>query len=413
MAEPERESGMTSKEPWSIVLLRMLWLVCAVLLWLFWFASVPLFLERAAAGTLPTEVINGVSAAQLAAEDAAAWGTSTGTWAVINTLVSGVTFFVFSLVALLIWGRVHTGYGLLTAYVLLGAGSAFMGNAIYGAELSTTALVIWELGAVIWAVFFPWLYLFPDGRAVPRALLWVFVPLAGSFAALFLINLPNLVMQVEWRYASAIAGLQPVFDFLVIPLFVVTCAAQVYRYGRVSGPLEKAQTKWFVLGLLVAFLPTTVLDQFVDYPAELDTLTFMAIPLGIGISMLRYHLWDLDVVIRKTAVYATLTALLALVYFGSVLLLQNVFGTVAGKQSPAIIVMSTLLIAGLFAPVRARVQDTLDRRFFRKKYDAQQVLEAFAQTTRDETDMATLSDELARVVQDTMQPERVSIWLNS
>lgn len=403
---------MTRNEPLPTALLRALWLVCVVLLWLFWLASVPLFLQRAAAGTLPTVVINGTSAAQLAAEDAAAWGISIGRWAVINTLVSGVTFFVFSLVALLIWWRVHTGYGLLTAYVLLGAGSAFMSVAIYSAELSRTALTIWELGAVIWPFFFPWLYLFPNGRAVPRALLWVFVPLAGSFAALFLLNIPNLILQVEWRYADTIAGLQPIFDFLVIPLFVVVCAAQIYRYRRVSGPVEKAQTKWFVLGLLVAFLPTTVLSLFVNYPAELDTLTFMAIPLGLGVSILRYHLWDFDVVIRKTVVYAILTAVLALAYFGSVLLLQNVFGTVAGEQSPAIIVLSTLLIAALFAPVRGWVQETLDRRFFRKKYDAQQVLEAFARTTRDETELRALSAELARAVQETMQPDRVVIWLN-
>ncbi len=116
-------------------------------------------------------------------------------------------------------------------------------------------------------------------------------------------------------------------------------------------------------------------------------------------------------IIRKTLVYAMLTGLLALVYFGLVVLLQNVFESASGQQSPIAIVISTLVIAALFAPLRQRVQGVIDRRFFRKKYDAQQVLAQFAQTARDETDRNVLTAELVQVVQETMQPERVSIWL--
>ena len=140
-------------------------------------------------------------------------------------------------------------------------------------------------------------------------------------------------------------------------------------------------------------------------------VTMLLIPASIGIAILRYRLFDIDLIIRKTLQYAALSALLALVYFGSVVLLQTVVGQATDAQSPLVIVVSTLLIAALFAPLRKRVQTAVDRRFYRQKYDAQQVLAQFAITARDETDMDKLTAELVRVVQETMQPEQVSVWL--
>ena len=133
--------------------------------------------------------------------------------------------------------------------------------------------------------------------------------------------------------------------------------------------------------------------------------------LAIGVAMLRYRLYDVDLVIRRTLAYTLITAVLLLVYFGSVTLLTSLFSRVTGQQSALAIVISTLLIAALFNPLRRRVQDWIDRRFFRKKYDAQQVLAQFALFARDETDLDALTAELVRVVQDTMQPEHVSLWL--
>ncbi|MFZ1265107.1 MAG: hypothetical protein WAU95_01450, partial [Anaerolineae bacterium] len=150
--------------------------------------------------------------------------------------------------------------------------------------------------------------------------------------------------------------------------------------------------------------------QFVG--GSLQITIFALIPVTIGISMLRYHLWDVDVVIRRTLIYGALTGTLLAAYLFSILILQYLFRALTRQESSLAIVISTLAIAALSAPLRRRIQDAIDRRFFRKKYDAQRVLAQFAQTARDETDLDALTGELARVVQETLQPERVSVWLN-
>ncbi|RLT45057.1 MAG: hypothetical protein DWI57_01670 [Chloroflexi bacterium] len=217
-----------------------------------------------------------------------------------------------------------------------------------------------------------------------------------------------------------------IFIFSALPLFVI---GPFYRYRWRSTPIERQQIKWVVIAIGFAFslfaiavstvfwAPNgnpetdisfvTVFVQPIGWVASLQL-----IPIAIGISILRYRLFDIDIIIRKTLVYAALTGLLALVYFGGVVLLQRLFGSLTGvEQSPLAIVVSTLAIAALFTPLRRRVQDVIDRRFFRKKYNAQQVLAQFAITARDETDLAALTGELQRVVQETLQPEGVSVWL--
>jgi hypothetical protein len=142
----------------------------------------------------------------------------------------------------------------------------------------------------------------------------------------------------------------------------------------------------------------------------LSGLAAPVIGLGLAMAVLRYRLFDIEVIIRRTTGYAILTALLALVYFGSIVFLQRLLTPVTG-QSDIAVVLSTLLIAALFLPLRRRVQEVIDRRFFRRKYDAEKTLEAFAATVRNETDLDALTAELVRVIRETMEPESVSVWL--
>jgi hypothetical protein len=142
-------------------------------------------------------------------------------------------------------------------------------------------------------------------------------------------------------------------------------------------------------------------------------IAVVMIPISVGVAILRYRLFDIDIIIRKTVQYGVLTAVLGLVYYGSILLLQGLFTRVTGQESAVALVLSTLLVAALFNPLRQRVQAFIDRRFYRQKYDAQQVLAQFAQTARDEVDMEALQTELLRVVQETMQPQTITLWLKS
>jgi hypothetical protein len=145
--------------------------------------------------------------------------------------------------------------------------------------------------------------------------------------------------------------------------------------------------------------------------AVLGTLLPAMLPLAVGFSILRYRLWDIDLIIRRTLVYSFVTASLVIVYFGVVSLLQAVFSTTSGQSSPLSVVLSTLAIAALFNPLRIRFQDVVDKRFYRQKYNAEQALSGFAALARQETDLDILTGQVVEVVEQTVQPEQVSLWL--
>jgi len=186
------------------------------------------------------------------------------------------------------------------------------------------------------------------------------------------------------------------------------------RFRRSQG-VERAQMKWLVYtaGAVFSVFILAGLLGFAETP--LFGLAFLSIPvvfaMVIAAAILRYRLFDIDIIIRKTLQYALLTGMLALVYFGSVILLQSLTENLFGEQSPLVIVLSTLAIAALVGPLRVRIQDFIDRRFYRKKYNAERALAQFAATARDEVDMDQLNAALLRVVDETMQPESVSLWL--
>jgi hypothetical protein len=262
-------------------------------------------------------------------------------------------------------------------------------------------------GTVVAPALLTFTLLFPRPKRIIERHPWLaLLPLAyGGLLALFL--LAGGRAEAGW--------------FSTMGMFILSIASLIHAGFTQRDAASQAQLRWaissFVLGLALFLLNFPMAFGLITNETVIalfmiaQGLGFMVIGVGLAIAVLRYRLYDIDVIIRKTLVYTILTILLALVYFGLVILLQNLFESLSGEQSPIAIVISTLVIAALFAPLRRRVQAVIDRRFFRKKYDAQLVLASFAETARDETDMAQLTAELVLVVQETMQPEQVSLWL--
>jgi hypothetical protein len=323
------------------------------------------------------------------------------------------TVMSFAIGALIIWRRPEDRMALVVSLTLITFGATFF--------LPYPLLdlpLLWKLSAettsfVGSALLILFLYLFPDGRFVPRwTRLLVAVCIAGFVPISFFYDSVFFVFEY------------PVVNALLATSFVgVTVFAQVYRYRRVSGPAQRRQTRWVVFGIVTALggacalalldliFPTGVVSSLLGSTA----LFFFAflIPLSIGIAILRYRLFDIDILINRTLVYGLLSAILASVYFGGVVASQAVFHAVTGQeQQPQFaVVVSTLAIAGLFNPLRRRLQFFIDRRFYRRKYDAARTLEAFSARLREETDLEQLSAELLSVVRATMQPEQASLWL--
>jgi hypothetical protein len=259
--------------------------------------------------------------------------------------------------------------------------------------------------------------LFPSGRFVPRWTRWA----VGLFAAhdVFYWFFPDSILDI----ASSL----PPLDYAVLTtLACIAIGSQLYRYRYVSSPAERQQTKWVVFGMVSAGLGTVAfeipisgspLGQFDPLPALAIQAglfgTLSLIPLSIGVAIVYDRLWDIDIVIRRTLVYGTLTASLALVYFGSVALAENTFRALTneGKPPQLAVVVSTLVIAALFNPLRRRIKSLIDKRFYRSNYDARKTLEAFSATLSRETNLDALSDDLVTVVERTMQPAHVSLWL--
>jgi hypothetical protein len=266
------------------------------------------------------------------------------------------------------------------------------------------------------------LLLFPHGHLLsprwrPVAWLAAGVTVAGC-VLLALAPWDLLDAGVPGQNPFGIEGLRdigvavPIPIFLIgIPTMLLSVASLVLRFRRSRGE-ERQQMKWFVYaGVLVVgalFVPLLVPGAA---SSLLQLLVMPTLPVAAGVAILRYRLYDIDRIINRTLVYGVLTVTLVLIYVGSVIGLQYVLRALTGQESQLAVVASTLAIAALFNPLRRRLQSFIDRRFYRRKYDAAQVLADFGARLRDEVDLATLSDDMLTVVRETMQPARVSLWL--
>lgn len=274
---------------------------------------------------------------------------------------------------------------------------------------------------------------FPDGK--PPSPRWRILH-AWVVLSFILVNMELFAQKVPWTKVDGIVfgaplvdnpigflpvTLSPIFQLMapvgflsIIGMLLLAALAMLLRY-RSATPQVRAQIRWFVVGGVI-YVASLVASLFLmDYstllPGILSNLAILPLYLAIGIAITRYRLYDIDLIIRKTLQYTLLTGFLALIYFGSVLLLQNLVETLTGEGSPIVIVISTLGIVALFNPLRIRIQELIDRRFFRKKYDAEQTLAHFASAARDEVDLEALSSAVLSVVADTMHPDQVSMWL--
>ena len=281
---------------------------------------------------------------------------------------------------------------------------------------------IWVVFVGLVLVYF--VSLFPDGHFLsPRwrwvawlgaigiaalALTFAFYPGPLTSSASFVEN-PYGVGELENR----LVYIQVAFSLYLIPI-AAAAASLILRFRRARGE-ERQQLKWLasaaaLVGLSIVFQP---IFNEVKAAQVMTLITITAIPLASGFAIIKYRLYDIDIIINRTLVYGVLTATLAGTYFGSVVLLQMAFRGVTGQGNAVAIVISTLAIAALFIPLRRRIQGIIDRRFFRRRYDAALTLAAFADRMRDEVDVERLTGEPVEVVHQTMQPEHVSLSLRS
>lgn len=307
---------------------------------------------------------------------------------------------------------------LLYGVLLAGPAEFLAGQSLAGETLvQVFSMPLWALILILFCIF-------PDGRFVPRWTRWY-----------SLLLIPWSVTPAFWNpFEMDVTTAVPYMIVYTLPS-LVSPFAQIYRYQRVSNAVERQQTKWVVLGVTAFTLASSVITvilmavivRFIAPATRVPTLgssglalavrllwpvglTF--IPLSLTVAILRFRLWDIDLVIRRTLIYGVLTVLIVLVYFGVVVGLQTAFIALGGApRSELVTVLSTLTIAALFVPLRNRVQTAIDHRFYRRKYDAARTLAQFGENARHFVDLDGLTDGLLAVVDTTMQPAHASLWL--
>lgn len=326
---------------------------------------------------------------------------------------------VLSVAAMLLWRRSDDWMALLAAVtlILMPAVLTPISNGLPASFYGISHV----FGQAAFLALYLLIGLFPSGRFVPRWL-WLVILLDMLLEG---IGLPVPASGAE--LAQAIIG---AFNaLLILVTYASLIGGQIYRYRRLSTPAQRQQTKWVVFGVILTLLVNQLFWQPIIWiPAlnEPDSLyillagpdSFLMIcilAISFAIAILRYRLYEIDVIIRRTLIYGSLTAILAAVYVVGVVGVQSIVNSIAHKpdevSSPLLIVVTTLVIAALFQPLRRRIQRFIDRRFYRSRYDTRKTLDTFGMTLRQEVDLPMLTGRLVEVVTETMQPEHVSLWL--
>ncbi len=321
------------------------------------------------------------------------------------------------------WRRSDDWMAMLFALMLLTFGATIT-RSLYVLELvyPATAIpvhVVWGFGLYLWI---PVLFLFPTGRFVPP---WTWLLALACLPPLTVLLAPNFGELVHyfpdlppdgsvWRW------------WIVLPCIVVPggvgAFAQIFRYRRVSSPVERQQTKWVVFSFSGAFLigcfafgiPSLIWepDEWYGWMMMATTIPLSFIPITTAMAVLRYRLWDVDPLINRALVYGLLTAGLGLAYWGGMVLFQQLLRSIT-QGSEVGVIGSTLLVTALFLPARDRIQRFVDRRFYRQKYNAQRTLASFGATVRNEVGLDNLAVRLVDVARETVQPTQAFLWLRA
>ncbi len=397
-----------------LLLARGGWLVLVVLTLAIFFVSLPVYL--ALLHTPCAGVACGYQ--QLTSEQAGAL-TGIGLFPEVYTAYTVTLTLALMMACLLVstvitWRRSRDRMALIVALFLVTL-APFAVTFNVSASPSPWQVPLELLSFLFVALFLLVFSLFPTGQFVPHGMRWIIIVL--------------LTLQVPFTFFPALATLHisaVSLGFLVgIGSLAIVVVVQLYRYRRVSSPLERQQTKWVVFGFAVPITSMVIgVAPYLMFPvlavpgslylpayAAVQAILLLLLPLSFGFAMLRSRLWEIDVLINRTLVYGTLTLILTGIYVGLVIGLSTLLRRIISHDSGVAIVLSTVAIYLLFQPLRRRIQRSIDRRFYRRKYDATKTLAAFSAALRQEVDLSHLSEQLVAVVQETMQPAFLSLWL--
>ncbi len=412
-------SGRISRQ-W-LPLVRGAWVMCALLLMANFVTSIPAYYQlmrtvctlpnpsNCATGQLTTDTVQAFAFLHFSLNTYAAFYVTLEV--VLSLLPWGFGLLIF-------WRKSDEWMGLFVSLLLVLFGGTGTVNTLLGLWAGTQSPPLLStlfnlISGAEWIGLGAFLLTFPTGRFVPR---WSWLILAFWIISFVWNSLPPFLAQFQ-----VLQVVVPLLTTLVV--FGGTLFIMIYRYVRVFDVTQRQQAKWFVyatvISLCLLFIGTGLPGGIpAESPSQLlfpiITLFSSALfYLGLGFAILRYRLWDIDVLINRTLVYVMLTISLALIYFGLVIGLGALMRLFTGQlaQSPVVIVVSTLAIAAFFQPLRQRIQALIDRRFYRRKYNAAKTLEAFSATLRNEVDLDQLREHLLTVVEETMQPTHVSLWL--